>query len=46
LQNQPPVEPAEPLLIPIGWQIALFVVMVIGALGLFVMNQFAKRKWQ
>jgi ferric-dicitrate binding protein FerR (iron transport regulator) len=43
--SQPPVEP-HPLPIPIAWQIALFAVMVIGALGLFVMNQFAKRKWQ
>jgi hypothetical protein len=44
-QNQPQRE-SEPPLIPIAWQIALFVVMVIGALVLFVMNQFAKRKWQ
>jgi anti-sigma factor RsiW len=44
-QSQPPAQP-EPFLIPITWQIALFAVMIIGALGLFVMNQFAKRKWQ
>lgn len=44
-QTQPPDQP-EPFLIPIIWQIALFAVMIIGALGLFIMNQFAKRKWQ
>jgi hypothetical protein len=43
--NQSPAQP-EPFLIPITWQIALLAVMIIGALGLFIMNQFAKRKWQ
>lgn len=43
--SQPPVQ-AEAFVIPMAWQIGLFVVIVIGALGLFLMNQFAKRKWQ
>ena len=38
-QNEAPV-------IPVAWQISLLFIIVIGALGLFVMNQSAKRKWQ
>ena len=43
--GQPSVQKEVPV-IPIAWQISLLFVIVIGALGLFVMNQSAKRKWQ
>jgi hypothetical protein len=44
-QSQPPVV-VEPVFIPLKWQAGLLIVSVIGALGLFLMNRSAKRKWQ
>ena len=32
--------------IPALWEAGLLIVSVLGALGLFLMNQFAKRKWK
>lgn len=45
LPSQPPVK-AERFLVPVTWQIGLFAVILIGVAGLFLMNRFAKRKWQ
>ena len=36
----------EAQVIPVLWQVILLSVIVVGVVGLFLMNQFAKRKWQ
>jgi hypothetical protein len=36
----------EALVVPVGWQVGLLILILIGALGLFLINQSAKRKWQ
>lgn len=36
----------EAVLIPVLWQVVLASISVMGLLGLFLMSQFAKRKWR
>jgi hypothetical protein len=46
VQVQVQVQGEVPLVVPVAWQVGLLIVSVMGVLGLFLIRQSAKRKWQ